>query len=61
MIDGWNSPVLLLSGDRDMNVDVRETVDLQQKLRARGVDVRTVLVPGEAHDMVRHAGWLQLW
>lgn len=60
-IDGWKSPVLLLSGDRDMNVDVRETVDLYQKLRARGVDVRTVLVPGEAHEMVRHAGWLQLW
>jgi dipeptidyl aminopeptidase/acylaminoacyl peptidase len=60
-IDGWRSPVLLFSGDRDMNVDVRETVDLQQKLRARGVDVRTVIVPGEAHEMVRHASWLQLW
>jgi dipeptidyl aminopeptidase/acylaminoacyl peptidase len=61
VIDGWRSPVLLFSGDRDMNVDVRETVDLQQKLRARGVDVRTVIVPGEAHEMVRHASWLQLW
>ncbi len=60
-IDGWRSPVLLFSGDRDMNVDVRETVDLNQKLRARGVDVRTILVPGEAHEMVRHASWLQLW
>lgn len=60
-IDGWKSPVLLFSGDRDMNVDVRETVDLQQKLRSRGVDVRTVLVPGEAHEMIRHASWLKLW
>ena len=61
VIDGWRSPVLLFSGDRDMNVDVRETVDLYQKLRAKGVDVRTVIVPGEAHEMVRHASWLQLW
>ncbi len=60
-IDGWKSPVLLFSGDRDMNVDVLETVDLHQKLRARGVDVRTVIVPGEAHDMIRHSSWLQLW
>ena len=60
-IDGWKSPVLLFSGDRDMNVDVLETIDLHQKLRAKGVDVRTVIVPGEAHDMVRHASWLQLW
>lgn len=60
-IDGWKSPVLLISGDRDMNVDVLETVDLHQKLRDKGVDVRTVLIPGEAHDMVRHSSWLQLW
>lgn len=60
-IDGWRSPVLLISGDRDMNVDVLETVDLHQKLRARGVDVRTVLMPGEAHDMIRHSARLKAW
>jgi len=60
-IAGWTSPVLLVSGDRDMNVDVLETVDLHQKLRDKGVDVRTVLIPGEAHDMVRHSSRLQFW
>ncbi|MES2058358.1 MAG: prolyl oligopeptidase family serine peptidase [Pseudomonadota bacterium] len=60
-IDGWKSPVLLVSGDRDMNVDVLETIDLNQKLRAKGVDVRTVIIPGEAHDMIRHSSWLTLW
>ncbi|MCJ8156783.1 prolyl oligopeptidase family serine peptidase [Sphingomonas sp. LaA6.9] len=60
-IAGWTSPVLLVSGDRDMNVDVLETVDLHQKLRAKGVDVRTVIIPGEAHDMIRHSSWLELW
>lgn len=60
-VDGWKSPVLLLSGDQDMNVDVGETVDLTQKLRARGVDVRTVLLPGEAHDFVRHASRERQW
>jgi dipeptidyl aminopeptidase/acylaminoacyl peptidase len=60
-IKGWTSPVLLFSGDQDMNVDVLETVDLTQKLRARDVDVRTVIVPGEAHDFVRHATYVQMW
>ena len=60
-VDGWTSPVLLFSGDQDMNVDVAETVDLTQKLRARNVDVRTVLLPGESHDLVRHSSWQRLW
>jgi dipeptidyl aminopeptidase/acylaminoacyl peptidase len=53
--------VLLFSGDMDANVDVAETVDLTQKLRARSVDVRTILVPGEAHGFVLHSTWLKLW
>ena len=60
-IAGWRSPVLLISGDQDMNVDVLETVDLAQRLREQGVDVRTVIIPGEAHDFVRHSAWHQTW
>jgi dipeptidyl aminopeptidase/acylaminoacyl peptidase len=60
-VDQWRSPVLLFSGDMDANVDVAETVDLTQKLRARSVDVRTVLVPGEAHGFVLHSTWQRLW
>ena len=60
-IDGWRSPVLLVSGDQDMNVDVVETVDLAERLRERGVEVRTLILPGEAHDFVRHSAWKRLW
>jgi|tagenome__1003787_1003787.scaffolds.fasta_scaffold20989512_10 dipeptidyl aminopeptidase/acylaminoacyl peptidase len=60
-LDGWRSPVLLIHGDADMNVDVVETVDLAQRLRERGVDVRTVIFPGEAHDFIRHSAWARLW
>ncbi len=35
-LDTWRSPVLLIHGDQDMNVDVVETVDLAQRLRERG-------------------------
>lgn len=60
-IDGWRSPVLLFTGDQDMNVDVLETVDLAQKLRDRKVDVRAVILPGEAHDFVRQSSYIRLW
>ena len=60
-IAGWRSPVLLISGDQDMNVDVLETVDLAQRLREQGVEVRTLIIPGEAHDFVRQSTWHQTW
>jgi dipeptidyl aminopeptidase/acylaminoacyl peptidase len=59
--DGWRSPVLIFHGDQDMNVDVLESVDLARKLRDRGVEVKTVILPGEAHDFVRHSSWTRLW
>ncbi|MBB6096518.1 dipeptidyl aminopeptidase/acylaminoacyl peptidase [Povalibacter uvarum] len=60
-VDQWKSPVLLFSGDADMNVDVLETVDLAQKLRANGVAVETTLVPGEPHGFIRNEAWFRLW
>lgn len=60
-LDTWRSPVLLIHGDQDMNVDVVETVDLAQRLRERGVEVRTLIFPGEAHDFIRHAEWQKVW
>jgi dipeptidyl aminopeptidase/acylaminoacyl peptidase len=60
-LDSWRSPVLLIHGDQDMNVDVVETVDLAQRLRERGVEVRTLIFPGEAHDFIRHSEWQKVW
>jgi dipeptidyl aminopeptidase/acylaminoacyl peptidase len=60
-LDTWRSPVLLIHGDEDMNVDVVETVDLAQRLREHGVEVRTLIFPGEAHDFIRHAEWQKVW
>jgi dipeptidyl aminopeptidase/acylaminoacyl peptidase len=60
-VDSWRSPVLLIHGDADMNVDFVETVDLAERLRERGVDVRALIFPGEAHDFIRHSAWQRLW
>jgi dipeptidyl aminopeptidase/acylaminoacyl peptidase len=55
---GWRSPVLLVHGDDDRNVQFAETVDLAQRLRAQGVHVETLVFPDEIHGFLRHASWL---
>jgi dipeptidyl aminopeptidase/acylaminoacyl peptidase len=60
-VSTWKSPVLFISGDHDMNVDVAETIDLAQRLKTQGVEVESMIVPGEAHGFVRHSGWDSLW
>lgn len=57
-IDGWRSPVLLVHGDDDRNVDFRETVELTRLLRERGqAEVETLVFPDEVHSFLLHRNW----
>lgn len=60
-LDRWTSPVLLFTGDVDVYVDVAHTIDLTQRLRARGIDVQTSIVPNESHGFVLHSTSVRLW
>jgi dipeptidyl aminopeptidase/acylaminoacyl peptidase len=57
-VERWRSPVLLIQGDDDRNVSFSQTVDLAQRLRRQGVEVRQLVFPDEVHDFLRHAHWL---
>ncbi|HUU37884.1 MAG TPA: prolyl oligopeptidase family serine peptidase [Candidatus Desulfaltia sp.] len=47
----WTSPVLFIHGDDDRNVHFSQTVDLVQKLRAKGdVHIELMVRPGEPHE-----------
>jgi dipeptidyl-peptidase-4 len=47
----WTSPVLFIHGDDDRNVDFSQTVDLVQKLRAKGnVHIELLVRPDEPHE-----------
>jgi dipeptidyl aminopeptidase/acylaminoacyl peptidase len=54
----WRSPVLLIHGDDDRNVQVSQTVDLVQRLRAQGVRFEEMLIPDEIHDFLRYQSWI---
>lgn len=58
-LDSWRSPVLLIHGDDDRNVNFRETVDMAEELRKRKVDVEVLVLPDEVHSFLRHASWLE--
>ena len=56
-VKDWRSPVLLIHGDDDRNVNFRQTVELVEALRGR-VHVEQLIFPDEIHDFLTHAHWL---
>ena len=59
-VKDWRSPVLLIHGDDDRNVNFRQTVELVEALRGR-VHVEQLIFPDEIHDFLMHAHWLQAY
>ena len=57
----WRSPVLLIHGDDDRNVEFAQTVDLLQRLRAREVHVEEVIFPDEIHDFLLWSNWVKAY
>ena len=58
----WKSPVLFIHGDDDRNVDFSQTVDLVQKLRAKGdVHVELMVRPDEPHEFLLHKNRLDAY
>lgn len=57
-ISTWRSPVLLIQGDDDRNVQFSQTVQLAEALRKQKVDVEELVFPDEIHDFLLHRNWL---
>jgi len=57
-IDGWKSPVFLVHGDDDRNVDFAQTVGLVSLLRARNVYYELQVIPDDLHESFYHENWI---
>ena len=57
-IDKWKSPVLLIQGDDDRNVNFSQMVGLVQLLRARNVYHELIVFPDDVHETLLHSRWL---
>jgi dipeptidyl aminopeptidase/acylaminoacyl peptidase len=56
-VDTWRSPVLLIHGDDDRNVNFNESVRLVAALRARGVETEQLVFPDDVHDFLTWTNW----
>ncbi|MEJ7810809.1 MAG: prolyl oligopeptidase family serine peptidase [Gemmatimonadaceae bacterium] len=60
-IGNWKSPVLLVHGDDDRNVDFAQTVGLVQLLRAHNVHHEMIIIPDDLHESMLHSRWIDTW
>jgi dipeptidyl aminopeptidase/acylaminoacyl peptidase len=58
-IKTWKSPVLLIQGDDDRNVDFSQMVDLVQRLREQKVPFEQIVFPDEIHDFLLWRSWVR--
>lgn len=57
----WKSPVLIVHGDDDRNVDFSQTIGLVQLLRAHGVYHELMIFPDDLHESQIHQYWVETW
>ncbi|HEY4307324.1 MAG TPA: prolyl oligopeptidase family serine peptidase [Gemmatimonadaceae bacterium] len=60
-IDTWKSPVYLVQGDDDRNVDFSQTIGLVQLLRAHGIYYELTVNPDDVHESLIHGRWVDVW
>ncbi len=58
-MDSWKSPVLLIHGDDDRNVQFVQTIDLARRLDARHLRYEELIIPNDIHGFLRHASWVE--
>jgi dipeptidyl aminopeptidase/acylaminoacyl peptidase len=58
-VSTWRSPVLLIQGDDDRNVQFHQMVDLVQRLRLAHVPYEEMVIPNEIHGFLRWSSWLE--
>mgnify|MGYP003317606046 FL=1 len=58
-IENWTSPVLLIHGDDDRNVDFSQTVGLVQLLRAHDVEYELIVWPDDVHSTLLFRRWVE--
>ena len=56
-VKGWRSPVLLIHGDDDRNVNFSQTIKLVEALRNQNTEFEELIFPDEIHDFLRVKDW----
>nr|WKN37196.1 prolyl oligopeptidase family serine peptidase [Tunicatimonas sp. TK19036] len=54
-VDTWTSPVLIIHGDDDRNVNFHQSTDLVGRLRKKEVPLETMVIVDDTHHFMKHA------
>ncbi len=57
----WKSPVFLVHGDDDRNVDFSQTIGLVDLLRAHNVYYELTVIPDDVHESLIHSRWVDVF
>ena len=57
-VSTWRSPVLLIQGDDDRNVQFHQMVDLVERLTQAHVPFEQIVIPNDIHGFLRWQSWL---
>ena len=57
----WKSPVFVIHGDDDRNVNFAQTVGLVSLLRAHNIPHEIMVQPDDTHETLLYRRWLPLW
>ncbi|HWK09751.1 MAG TPA: prolyl oligopeptidase family serine peptidase [Vicinamibacterales bacterium] len=60
-IDTWKSPVLLIQGDDDRNVNFAQSVGLVELLRAHDVPFELMVLPDDVHETLLYKRWIAIF
>jgi dipeptidyl aminopeptidase/acylaminoacyl peptidase len=60
-VSTWRSPVLLIHGDDDRNVNFQQTVMLVEALRKQHVEFEELVFPDEIHGFLTTKRWIQAY
>jgi dipeptidyl aminopeptidase/acylaminoacyl peptidase len=57
----WRSPVLVIHGDDDINVEIIQSISLVRALQRRGVRVEQIALPDQTHFMTPWSAWTRTY
>ncbi|GAB3762230.1 alpha/beta hydrolase family protein [Spirosoma pomorum] len=57
-VKGWTSPVLIIHGDDDRNVQFNQSTDLVLRLEKRNVPMETLVIVNDTHHWMKHVNAL---
>ncbi len=60
-VNTWKSPVLLIHGDDDRNVNFNESVRLVVALRKQGLEPEQLVLPDDVHDFLTFSNWIRVY